>query len=93
MSDQVITKGDVINLLYKKFHLEINQIIDIRQIFADEMDTADLVFNLAYIFPLGCNIKNAVKDLLNMINLKCKDEDIERSIPIFENFLNQYNTI
>lgn len=92
---KVVTKRDLLTKLYIEFQAEINQIVDLSYIFPsiDEIQLADLVFTITYIFPDGCNTKHTLYELILMNNLEIKNEKITEILPVVDNFLTRFRSI
>ena len=95
MSNTVIiqSKRDVITLLYDTFTTELYKIIDVRKLFPEQMEITDLVFNLAFTFPMNCNIKNVVNDLVIINNITHTQEQLDEALVVIEHFMDQYNQV
>ena len=87
------SKRDVITLLYNTFTTKLYKIIDVKKLFPEQIEITDLVFNLAFTFPMGCNIKNVVKDLIIIHNIEHTQEQFDEALEIIKNFLNKYNQV
>ena len=77
---KIVTKRDLLTMLYIEFQAEINQIVDLSYIFPsiDDIELADLVFNITYIFPDGCNTKHTLYELILMNNIEIKNEKLQK---------------
>ena len=89
----VQSKRDVITLLYNTFTTKLYKIIDVRKLFPEQMEITDLVFNLAFTFPIGCNIKNVLNDLIIIHNITHTQEQFDEAFVVIETFLNKYNQV
>lgn len=89
------TKRDVIVKIYSEFKNEINNIIDVSTVFPsiDNLDVADLVYNVSFLFPLNCNVENQLKDVLCMSSIIYTQEQFNNSIPIIKKFLLKFHSI
>ena len=89
------TKRDVIVKIYSEFKNEINNIIDVSTVFPsiDNLDVADLVYNVSFLFPLNCNVENQLKDVLCMSSIIYTQEQFNNSIPIVKKFLLKFHSI
>ena len=92
---KIITKRDLIRMLYSQFQAEINQIVDLSYIFPsiDEIDTAELVFLISYTFPPSCNTKHTLYELILIQNIQISNEKIVEILPIVDNFLIRFRSI
>ena len=77
------------------FKNEINNIIDVSTVFPsiDNLDVADLVYNVSFLFPLNCNVENQLKDVLCMSSIIYTQEQFNNSIPIIKKFLLKFHSI
>ena len=95
----VKTKRDLLNELYNQIQIEINEKIDLSYIFppSSEIDFADIVFNISFLLPPGCNTRETllvlIKDASVMYNIDYTDEQIDKVIPIVQKFLSKYYTL
>ena len=87
------SKREVITLLYNNFTTELYKIIDLRKLFPEQMEIVELVFNMSFIFPIGCNPKNVINDLIIIHNITHSEEQLEKATVIIEAFLIQYNQV
>ena len=87
------SKRDVITLLYNNFTTELYKIIDLRELFPEKMEITDLVFNLAFTLPIGCNTKNVLTDLIIIHNITHTKEQLDEALVVIETFLNKYNQV
>ena len=92
---KIVTKRDLIRMLYTQFQAEINNIFDLSHIFPsiDDIDMVDLMFNLTYIFPDGCNTKLTLYELILMQNIEIPNDKIIKILPIVDNFLIRFRSI
>lgn len=92
---KMTTKRDVIVKIYSEFKNEINNIIDVSTVFPsiDNLDVADLVYNVSFLFPLNCNVENQLKDVLCMSSIIYTQEQFNNSIPIIKKFLLKFHSI
>ena len=92
---KIVTKRDLIKMLYTQFQAEINQIVDLSYIFPsiDDIDIADLVFTISYTFPDGCNTKHTLYELILMQNIQIPNDTITQILPIVDNFLIRFRSI
>jgi hypothetical protein len=90
-----ITKRDKIELLYKDFQVELFKHIDLTYLFPsyNDLDVADLVFTISFIFPSGCHIENVIRELIIIKGVEINEEIIIVVIPIIEKFLKQFHSI
>jgi hypothetical protein len=90
-----LTKRDVIKFLYKDFYVELYEHIDLTHLFPsyDDLDVADLVFQITFLFPSGCNIDNVIRELIVIKDIKTSEETIIIVIPIIVKFLLQFHSI
>ena len=92
---KIVTKRDLIRMLYTQFQAEINKIVDLSNIFPsiDEIDIGDLVFTITYTFPDGCNTKLTLYELILMQNIEIPNDKIIEILPIVDNFLIRFRSI
>ena len=92
---KIVTKRDLIKMLYTQFQAEINKIVDLSYIFPsiDEIDIADLVFTITYTFPDGCNTKHTLYELILMQNIQIQNDKIIEILPIVDAFLIRFRSI
>ena len=91
--ENVASKRDVITLLYNNFTTELYKIIDLRQLFPENMEISDLVFNMSFLFGVNCDVKAVISDLIIIHNITHSDEQLEKATEIIETFLIQYNQV
>jgi len=89
------TKRDAIVKIYKEFKDEINNIIDLSTVFPslNNLDVADLVYNVSFLLPLNCNVENQLSDVLLMSSITYNDNQFKTSIPIIKKFLLKFHSI
>ena len=89
------TKKEVLKKLYNEFYNEINNIVNVKDVFPNlkEMDIIDIIFLLNHYFGMTTNYKQIVKDLLDVNNIKLDDKTFELSYVIIEKFLIKFKTI
>ena len=92
---KIITKRDLIRMLYIEFQTEINKIVDLSYIFPsiDEIDMTELVFLITYTFPPSSNTKHTLYELILIQNIQISNEKIIELLPIVDNFLIRFRSI
>ena len=92
---KIVTKRDLIRMLYTQFQAEINKIVNLSHIFPsiDEIDIGDLCFTLTYLFPDACNTKHTLYELILIQNIQISNEKIVEILPIVDNFLIRFRSI
>ena len=64
-----------------------------RALFIEYVDVSDMVFDLSFTFPIGCNVKKIVEDLIIMNNIKHTKEQFDEALKLIEIFLDKYNQV
>ena len=97
---QIKTKRHLLIELYTDFKTQINEIIDVSYIFPkndEDLDIADVVFHISFLFPQGCDVRTIVKVLIRdtaiIKGISYTDDQVEKALPIVERFLQKYYTI
>ena len=90
-----LTKRDVIKFLYKDFLIQVYEHIDLSHIFPsyENVDVADLVFNISFSFPIACNVEDAIRNLIILKNITCTENQILLVIPIIDKFIKEFYSI
>jgi hypothetical protein len=92
-----LTKRTVLTQLYKEFHKEITDLIDINisSIFPDHdlIDIVDIVYLISFYFGATTQYENIVKELLMINKIVVNDDVFQKMLPIIETFLNKFKTI
>ena len=89
------TKKEVLVKLYNEFYNEINNIVNVKDVFPNlkEMDIIDTIFLLNHYFGMTTDYRPIIKDLLDVNNIKLDDNTFSLSYVIIEKFLIKFKTI
>ena len=95
MSDKsdIVSKRDVIQILYNNFTAELFKVINLEQLFPKNIDIVDLVCNMTFLFPINCNVDNVISDLIIIHNITHTDDQLIQALIIIKKFLNSYNQV
>ena len=93
MSNDIISKREVIQILYNNFTAELFKIINLEPLFPKNVEILDLVCNMAFILPINCNVDNVISDLILIHNIQHTDEQLIQALIIIKKFLNNYNQV
>ena len=93
MSNDIVSKREVIQILYNNFTTELFKIINLEELFPNNIEILDLVCNMAFVLPINCNVDNVISDLILIHNIQHTDEQLIQALIIIKKFLNNYNQV